>query len=43
MPHLPPYVEAVDYIRVRARVCGQLVDGVVLGWAWGAGVPHLEV
>ncbi len=30
--HQPPYVEAMDYIRVRALVRGQHVDGVVLGW-----------
>ena len=26
------YVEADEYIRVRALVRGALVDGVVLGW-----------
>ncbi len=32
MPDLPPYVEAVEYLRVRAEVRGTRCDGVVLGW-----------
>lgn len=29
---LPPYIEAKDYLPVRAVVRGQTVEGVVLGW-----------
>ena len=32
MPQLPPYVVAVDYVRVTAWVRGFPVEGVVLGW-----------
>jgi hypothetical protein len=32
MPDLPPYVEARDYIRVRAFIRGASHDAVVLGW-----------
>lgn len=32
MDTLPPYVEAKDYLPVRAWVRGFQVDGVVLGW-----------
>ena len=32
MPELPPYVQAADFIRVRAFVRGFQVDAVVLGW-----------
>ncbi len=32
MPDLPPYVEAVDYLPVRALVRGTRHDAVVLGW-----------
>jgi hypothetical protein len=32
VPDSPPYVEARDYVRVRALVRGELHDGHVLGW-----------
>jgi len=32
MDTLPPYVEAKDYLRVRAWVRGFEHDAVVLGW-----------
>jgi hypothetical protein len=48
MPDLPPYVEAKTYLRVRAAVCGQVVDSVVLSWRgqrvylrWRSDLGHL--
>ncbi len=33
MDTLPPYVEAVEYLRVRAVIRSKQVDAVVLGWS----------
>jgi hypothetical protein len=32
MPDLQPYVEAREYIRVRALIRGTRHDAVVIGW-----------